>query len=262
MFLNDKKIGSLALFIITLISIVLLTASLWNALIRVQSQGNIWSIIFLFVSLVSSSTLFIRYLKETNSTRLENIISMRVEEERLKIYDELNKKDEIIEEEKVDVDEIVNKIIPKGNFKNIGSFSEKLLQNMGQVNEISQGIFYLSNKDYSNYTFVAGYALTNEQSIPDFKPGENLNGQVAVSKEILLLKEVPNDYMNIESGLGKGKPVNLYFVPVLFENNTIAVIEFATFKSNSELILEIYKKLTLEVADKLVQMQKSSKNND
>jgi hypothetical protein len=256
--LNRKKIGSLALYLITLISIILLAVSLWNALIRAHATAGILSVIFLFVALVSSSISYILYLKDTNSTLIENNIKLRVEEERSKIYDEINKKEEIVEETNTDLDEIVSRIIPKGNFKSIDSFASKLLQNMGQVNEISQGIFYLSNEDFTNYKFIAGYALTNKKPIPDFKPGENLNGQVAVNKEIMLINDVPKDYLSIESGLGKSKPVNLFIAPVLLENNAIAVIEFATFKSNSETMKEIIEKVTDQVADKLVQIQKSS----
>jgi hypothetical protein len=258
MIFTQKKIVSLVLFILTLISVVLLASTLWNALVRAQAHGNITSVIFLIIALLSASLSYILYLKETNSTVLENTIMQRVEEERIRIYSEINKKEEIIEENKIDLDEIENKIVPKGNFKTIESFATKLLQNMGQVNEISQAVFYLSDPDFSNYKYIAGYALTNENTIPDFKPGENLNGQVAINKEILIISDIPEDYMNIESGLGKSKPVYLIIVPVLFENNTIAVMEFATFKSNSEFIKEIFEKVAGHVANKLIQMQKSS----
>jgi len=254
---NQNKIVSLVLYLINLISIILLAVFLWNSLIRAHTQAGILSVLFLLIALISSSILYILHLKYTNSTLIEKTINLRVEEERLKIYNEINKKEEVIQETKIDLDEIVNKIVPKGNFKNIESFASKLLQNMGHENEISQGIFYLSNKDFTNYSFIAGYALTNEKPVTDFKPGENLNGQVAVNKEIIVINDIPNEYMNIESGLGKSKPVNLIIAPVLFENNTIAVLEFATFKSNSESLKEITEKVTNQIVDKIVQMQKS-----
>jgi hypothetical protein len=255
---NRNKIVSLALFLITVVSIILLAAFLWNAVIRTHAQGgNFLSVLFLFIALISSSISYVLYLKNTNSKLIEKTIRSRMEEEKLKIYDEINKKEEVVKEIKIDLDEIANKIIPKGNFKSIESFASKLLQNMGYENEISQGIFYISNKDFTNYSFIAGYALTNKKPVPDFKPGESLNGQVALNKEIMVINDIPKAYMDIESGLGKGKPVNLIIAPVLFENNTIAVLEFATFKSDFEPIKEIIGTVTNQIANKIVQMEKS-----
>jgi hypothetical protein len=253
MMINRLKIVPLISFIITIISIILLSVTFMNS----KLGGSFLSVILIFLALASSCISYFLYLKETNSELIEKTIKSRIEEERLKIYEELNKKEEIVEETKIDLDEIVNKIIPKGNFKNIESFASKLLQNFGHENEISEGMFFLSNEDYTNYKFLAGYALTNKNPIPDFKPGENLNGQVAVSKEIMIISDVPKEYMNIESGLGSGKPFNLIIAPVLFENNTIAVLEFATFKSDIKIIKEIIEKLTSQISDKIVLMQKS-----
>jgi hypothetical protein len=253
MMINSSKIKPLISFILTIISIILLSVTFMKS----DSDGSFLSVIFIFLALGSSSISYFLYLKDTNDGLIEKTIKFRVEEERTKIFEEFNKKDEVVEEKRADLDEIVGRIVPKGNFKSIDSFASKLLQNMGHENEICQGMFFLSNKDFTNYKFVSGYALTSEKPIPDFKPGENLNGQVAISKEIMIIHDIPKEYMNIESGLGTSKPVNLFIAPVLLENNTIAVIEFATFKSNSEFIKEIIEKVTYQIADKIEQIQKS-----
>jgi hypothetical protein len=257
MIINRLKLVPLILILITLISVILLTASIWNSHIGVLLSGSILPVLFLFIALISSIGSYILYLKETNYSLIEQKIKLKVDEERVKIYEELNKKEEVVDETKIDLDEIVNQVIPKGNFKNVDSFATKLLQNMGHEFEIAQGLFYLSNPDFTNYKFVAGYALTNKKPIPDFSPGESLNGQVAISKEIMLINDIPKEYFNIESGLGTSKPVNLFIAPILIENNTIAVLEFATFRSNSEFIKDITNKVTYQIANKIVQIQKS-----
>jgi hypothetical protein len=257
MILNRKKILPLAFFILTLISIILMAASFWNIIDKAHISHVVFLVLFFFIALISASLSYILFLKDTDSSILEDAVNLKLKEERAKIYDELAKKEEVVDEAKIDLDEIVNRIIPKGNFKNIDSFALKLFQNLGSEIEISQGILYLSNKDFTKYKFVAGYALTNEKPVPDFKPGENLNGQVVVNKEVMVITDIPQEYMNIESGLGKGKAVNLFIAPVLFENNTVAVLEFATFKSNSDFIKEVIIKVNDQIADKLIQIQKS-----
>lgn len=250
MILKQNKIRALSLFILSLLSIILLIIVFWNSLFK----ANV--IILLAVTLISVSWLYIIYLKETNADLINNTINNKVEEERSKILAEFSKKEETVEEVKIDLDEVIGKIVPKGNFKNTDSFISKTLQNLAPEIEMSQAIFYLLNKDKGTFEFLSGFA-TSKSEIPEFTPGENLTGQVAVSKEIMVIHDIPDEYMIIESGLGKSKPVHLIIVPILNENESIAILEVATFKSNTEYISDLLNKLMVQVSEKLVQMLKS-----
>jgi hypothetical protein len=257
MILKQDKIKARVLFIVALASIVLMAISFWNYI----KLGNkhylaVLSLVFLALSLISVCWLFIIYLKETNEATVNELINEKVEEERAKILAEFSKKEEEIDEVKVDIDELVTKIIPKGNFKNTDSFVSKLLQNLAPEIEMSQGLFYLLQKDKTSYEFLNGYAITKEE-IQGFKAGENLTGQVAVSKEIMVIHEIPDEYITIESGLGKGKPVHLLIAPFTYENEVVAILEIATFTSKTDHIVEVLNKLTIQVSEKLVQMIKS-----
>src|SRR5437660_10334427 len=59
--------------------------------------------------------------------------------------------------------------------------------------------------------------------------GEGLVGQAALEQTSILLTEAPDDYIKIVSGLGSAAPVNLIVLPVLFEDQVMAVIELASF---------------------------------
>ncbi len=63
--------------------------------------------------------------------------------------------------------------------------------------------------------------------------GEGLIGQCALEKQTILLKQVPNDYIKIRSGIGEGSPKNIIILPVQFEEEVLAVIEIASFESFS-----------------------------
>lgn len=250
MVFKRNSIKTFGLFILSLASIVFLAIVYWNSMMKVLP------ILLILVALVSLCWLYIIYLKEMDETRLSNIINRKVEEERSKILADFNKKEEIVEEVKIDADELISKTIPKGNFKNIDSFVAKLLQNLAPEIEMSQGIFYLQKQENGPFEYLCGYAVTKEE-ISGFNAGENLTGQVVVTKEIAVIHDIPDSYMTIESGLGKSKPVNLVIVPVLNQNEVIAVFEMATFKSNTDHITEILSKLMMQVSDKLIQMIKS-----
>ena len=53
-------------------------------------------------------------------------------------------------------------------------------------------------------------------------------GQAALEKKPILLTNVPDDYVQINSGLGEAPPRNIVVLPVLFEGEVKAVIELAS----------------------------------
>ena len=61
-----------------------------------------------------------------------------------------------------------------------------------------------------------------------FALGEGLVGQCALEKQRILLDRVPQDYTRIQSSLGAATPANVVVLPVLFEDETRAVIELAS----------------------------------
>src|SRR5258708_30206682 len=69
-------------------------------------------------------------------------------------------------------------------------------------------------------------------------------GQVALEKERIILSNVPGNYINSSSGLGRSKPANLIILPVLFENKVKAVIELASLDAFGETHLDFLSQLT------------------
>jgi signal transduction histidine kinase/DNA-binding response OmpR family regulator len=58
---------------------------------------------------------------------------------------------------------------------------------------------------------------------------QGLVGQCAFERQRILLTNVPPDYVRISSGLGEAQPLNIVVLPVIFENEVLAVIELASF---------------------------------
>ena len=53
----------------------------------------------------------------------------------------------------------------------------------------------------------------------------------------------PADYVKITSGLGEGEAINLIVLPVIFEDQVLAVIELGSFKKFSEIHLNFLEQL-------------------
>jgi HAMP domain-containing protein/signal transduction histidine kinase/DNA-binding response OmpR family regulator len=117
--------------------------------------------------------------------------------------------------------------------KDLQTVTQKILSELAQVVNAHHGAFYILRQDEETQnvklTLFASYAYRPDKNIPlEFAIGEGLVGQCAFEKERIMLSNVPDNYIQISSGLGKAKPANLVVVPVLFENNVKAVIELAS----------------------------------
>ena len=78
---------------------------------------------------------------------------------------------------------------------------------------------------------IASYGYKQRKNVPmKFKIGEALVGQAALELKPILVTQAPDDYVRITSGLGEGSPVNVIVLPVLFEDQVMAVVELASFQ--------------------------------
>jgi signal transduction histidine kinase len=94
------------------------------------------------------------------------------------------------------------------------------------------GAFFMreSDVDHDVLRLVATYGYKERKNVPNrFRVGDGLVGQAALEQKSILVTEAPEDYIRITSGLGSSVPVNLIVLPVLFEDQVMAVIELASF---------------------------------
>ncbi|HET6164104.1 MAG TPA: response regulator, partial [Planctomycetota bacterium] len=79
---------------------------------------------------------------------------------------------------------------------------------------------------------LAAYACTGRVE-PELRLGEGLIGQCAVEQKRIAIA-APQGYVDISSGLGRSDAHNILVLPVLFEGQTKAVLELASFERFSE----------------------------
>lgn len=97
----------------------------------------------------------------------------------------------------------------------------------------NQGSLFILQHDEKGEAFLqlsACYAFDrkkhNEQTI---QIGEGMIGQAVLEKEYIYLKDIPQKYVKITSGLGDATPTSLIIVPLISNEEVHGVIEIASF---------------------------------
>ncbi|GIP34073.1 response regulator [Paenibacillus sp. J2TS4] len=110
----------------------------------------------------------------------------------------------------------------------------------------SYAVMYLLEGENQNKRLKLSGSYAFQEGIhpsEGLKMGEGLVGQCALDEETILLKDVPADYIKINSGLGEITPVNLVFHPIRYEDELIAVVELASLNEFTPLQLHLLEQL-------------------
>lgn len=95
-------------------------------------------------------------------------------------------------------------------------------------------IYLVENND--KLQLAGSYAYKKRKNLSnDFKMGEGLVGQCALEKKTILISDVPDDYIKINSGLGDATPVNIIVIPLVYDNEINGVIELGSFNEYDDL---------------------------
>lgn len=91
------------------------------------------------------------------------------------------------------------------------------------------GSLYL--KDKAVLKFSAGYGFL-EKSIEEmqYQMNEGLVGQAAALDKLIVLENIPENYLTVQSSLGKLQPHGIAIVPCAYDGEVLAVLEVGSFK--------------------------------
>ena len=78
--------------------------------------------------------------------------------------------------------------------------------------------------------------------------GEGLTGQCVLERNMILMTDVPNDYVKITSGLGEATPRCIAIIPLIFRDQVFGVLEIASFQKLENYQVDFIKKACETIA--------------
>jgi methyl-accepting chemotaxis protein len=142
------------------------------------------------------------------------------------------------------------------NNEDINEFSYQLISNLVKYLNANQGSIFILNdesgdKDKSYLELTAAFAYDRKKYIDKhLNIGEGLVGACYLEKESIYMTDIPDNYVNITSGLGDSNPRSLLIVPLKFNDVVEGVIEIASFKT--------YEKYQIHFAEQIAEHAASS----
>lgn len=134
--------------------------------------------------------------------------------------------------------ELAELILMYQGVPSIEMLGKKILSGVIQKTQTSCGAFYVREEVEETVYYVKKASFADQgadigkQSI---EVGEGLIGQCALEKQSFILRDIPEEFRYVTTGLLEIRPKNLLVIPILFEDEVIAVIELVSVTEISDL---------------------------
>lgn len=192
-----------------------------------------YSLLLFGSALVAGIFLFALLLSATSSNVFDNYFHDRTLSERISTIDQQSEelRTEENKEQKLSLTWATfrNQVFDVYVHENIHALNEQLLIWISKGFELTTGLVYLRQPGEETFQLSAKYAWYGHSEPEPFRLGETLPGQAAKDQRILNIQNVPENYIQVVSGLGKGTPRHLLIVPLVQESQTVGLIELASF---------------------------------
>jgi CheY-like chemotaxis protein/signal transduction histidine kinase/CHASE3 domain sensor protein len=128
-------------------------------------------------------------------------------------------------------------------------FGQWLTAELAPLLKAGVGLFYLFDDVRFRLDLLGSYGLRlDSRSADHYTPGEGLVGQCAVERKAIMLDDVPENYVRIDSGSGEALPRCIAILPVIYRDRLTGVLELASFTALPPLHLQLLEELLPIVA--------------
>ncbi len=105
-------------------------------------------------------------------------------------------------------------------------------------NRLDGKVGALYNLESSVLRRTGSFAFTENSGKGIIRLGEGLVGQAALENKPIVLKEIPENYLNVTSAIGSSKPNQIVLLPLVTDNAVKGVIEIGFFDRVSDRVME------------------------
>ncbi|WP_230474928.1 response regulator [Dyella monticola] len=108
-------------------------------------------------------------------------------------------------------------------------FAHQLVSQLSPLIQAGVALFYGYDASRGRLDLLGSYGLRMQSSPDAYMPGEGLVGECAASHRPIMLDEVPENYLRIDSGSGSALPRHLTILPLLVREQLVGILELASF---------------------------------
>jgi methyl-accepting chemotaxis protein len=151
----------------------------------------------------------------------------------------------------------LNKVgeILRSHTDNIEQLADALIRGLVKYLEINQGAMFVVEGEAPNQELVmkACYAYDRKKYLEKrISIHEGLVGQCYLEQDVIYLTEVPREYIRITSGLGDAPPNAVLLMPLKTNDETVGVIELASFTPFSDNHMDFLRKACQNIASAII----------
>ncbi|MBN1951328.1 MAG: GAF domain-containing protein [Bacteroidales bacterium] len=154
--------------------------------------------------------------------------------------------------------------IMRSNSDNLDKLADIFIKEIVRyLNAIQGGLFLLNNEDDEILHLKAAFAYNRKKYLSkEIRKGESLVGTCAQEKKTIYLTKLPDDYIEITSGLGDAPPNNLLILPVMHEGVLIGVLEIASLKPFDHNQIELGETISESLASSIINARANSRTSE
>ncbi len=153
--------------------------------------------------------------------------------------------------------------ILRNNSDNLDKLSDIFIKEIVNYLEAIQGGLFLLENDNETLKLAGAFAYNRKKYLTrSIKMGESLVGTCALEKKTINLSEIPDEYIEITSGLGDAPPNNLLLLPVMHEEQLIGVLEIASLTKFDSNQISLSEKITESLASTIINARVNSQTSE
>lgn len=155
-----------------------------------------------------------------------------------------------------------SEILRKNN-DNLENLCNEVISEVVKYININQGGIFILNKNAKEpvLELKGTYAFNKKKNVEKvIRLGEGLLGQAFLEGEMVYIPHVPENYMKISSGLGNLEPKSLLILPLKYDEESIGVMELASFEDFQSYQIDFLKSIAEVTASTVISVFSNDSN--